>query len=360
MSPVCHRSAAARRLAPATGLYLGRYPLAWVQNRPDGRRQSDRGRGPNPWCETTRGDYRFSLGAAAGLLSAAAGVGASMIVSVIVGGAPTPITAVGSRVIDATPGAVKDWAIRTLGTNDKPFLLAGIYTAIGLLAAVTGVLAWRSRRLALGLASALGLIGLAAAAPTGPRWSSPPRKVLPAARRPRRQRRFPLRVHPRLGRRRHDLRRRRRGTPRHSRGSPSPSAAGARQLERREHSGRPTTADPRSPPTSAAADPKHGDDGENSGPSRLRPPRLPRRRDGERCGRGRRLRHQHASSAISAPGRETRSRCPKPADAAPASARTGRRLERRGPHAVPDVEHRLLPRRHRALRSLRSTPASGR
>ena len=87
----------------------------------------------------------------------------SMIVSVIAGGAPTPITAVGSRVIDATPGAVKDWAIRTLGENDKPFLLAGIYTAIAVLAAVTGLLAWRSRRLALGLATVLGLIGLAAA-----------------------------------------------------------------------------------------------------------------------------------------------------------------------------------------------------
>jgi hypothetical protein len=54
---------------------------------------------------------RTALGAAAGLLSAAAGVGASLFVSVLAGGSPTPVTAVGSRVIDATLGAVKDWAV---------------------------------------------------------------------------------------------------------------------------------------------------------------------------------------------------------------------------------------------------------
>lgn len=86
-----------------------------------------------------------------------------MIVSVIVGGAPTPITAVGSRVIDATPCAVKDWAVKNLGTNDKPFLLTGIFTAIAVLAAITGVVAWRSRRAALALTAILGLVGLAAA-----------------------------------------------------------------------------------------------------------------------------------------------------------------------------------------------------
>jgi DMSO/TMAO reductase YedYZ molybdopterin-dependent catalytic subunit len=107
--------------------------------------------------------YRIPLGAAAGLLAAAAGVGASMIVSVTVGGAPTPSTAVGSRVIDATPGAVKDWAVSHLGTDDKPFLLAGIFLAIAVLAALTGVVAWRSRGVALGLTALLGLVGLAAA-----------------------------------------------------------------------------------------------------------------------------------------------------------------------------------------------------
>lgn len=103
------------------------------------------------------------LGAAAGLLSAVAGVGVSLLVSVLLGDALTPITAVGDRFIDATPGSVKDWAVRTLGTNDKPVLLAGIFTVIGLLACVIGVVAWRSRTVALALAAALGLVAVAAA-----------------------------------------------------------------------------------------------------------------------------------------------------------------------------------------------------
>jgi DMSO/TMAO reductase YedYZ molybdopterin-dependent catalytic subunit len=81
----------------------------------------------------------------------------------MVGGAPTPITAVGNRVVDLTPGALKDWAIETLGENDKPALLAGIFTVLALFAAATGVIAWRSRRTALALTAILGLVGLVAA-----------------------------------------------------------------------------------------------------------------------------------------------------------------------------------------------------
>lgn len=103
------------------------------------------------------------LGAASGLLSAVAGVGVSLVVSVLVGGAPTPITAVGDRFIDSTPGSVKDWAVRTLGSSDKPVLLAGIFTVIGLLACIIGIIAWRSRKTALALAGLLGLVAVAAA-----------------------------------------------------------------------------------------------------------------------------------------------------------------------------------------------------
>ncbi len=67
-----------------------------------------------------------------------------------------------------------------LGTNDKPFLLAGIYTVIAVLAAGTGIVAWRSQRLALGLTSLLGLIGLAAAVADRTTLVSPVAKVLPA------------------------------------------------------------------------------------------------------------------------------------------------------------------------------------
>ncbi len=75
---------------------------------------------------------------------------------------------------------MKDWAVKNLGTNDKPFLLAGIFTAIAVLAALTGVIAWRSRRLALGLTTLLGLIGFAAAAADRTTLVSSFAKVLPA------------------------------------------------------------------------------------------------------------------------------------------------------------------------------------
>jgi hypothetical protein len=54
------------------------------------------------------------LGAAASPLSAAAGVRTAAVLEAVAGGAPTPITAAGSRVVDAMPGAVKDWSTHTL------------------------------------------------------------------------------------------------------------------------------------------------------------------------------------------------------------------------------------------------------
>ncbi len=123
---------------------------------------------------------RLKLGAVAGLLAAIAGVGASQLVSVLVGGAPTPVTAVGSRVIDVTPDAVREEAIRTLGMYDKIFLLGGIFLVLALVAGATGVLAWRSRPLALALTVLLGLAGLAAAYADPTELVSPLGRLAPA------------------------------------------------------------------------------------------------------------------------------------------------------------------------------------
>ncbi|MFJ7103976.1 hypothetical protein [Streptomyces albogriseolus] len=41
-----------------------------------------------------------------------------------------PVVAVGGAVIDRTPAAVKDWAIRTFGTDDKLVLQTGILTIL--------------------------------------------------------------------------------------------------------------------------------------------------------------------------------------------------------------------------------------
>ena len=50
-----------------------------------------------------------------------------------------PLVAVGGAVIDATPTPVKEFAVRTLGTYDKPVLLGGIGLALVVFAAVIGV-----------------------------------------------------------------------------------------------------------------------------------------------------------------------------------------------------------------------------
>ena len=74
-----------------------------------------------------------------------------------------PLVAVGGAVVDGAPTPVKEWAVRTFGTYDKPLLLGGIGLALALLAALTGIAA--RRRPALGLLgpAVLGLAGVGAA-----------------------------------------------------------------------------------------------------------------------------------------------------------------------------------------------------
>ncbi len=74
-------------------------------------------------------------GAFVGLVSALAALGAAQLVAGLVGGASSPMIAVGGAAIDATPAWLKDAAIRTFGTNDKEALLVGI----GLVTAVAAV-----------------------------------------------------------------------------------------------------------------------------------------------------------------------------------------------------------------------------
>ena len=57
-------------------------------------------------------------------------------------------TAIGSTVIDLTPGPVKEWAIQTFGTTDKLFLSVLVLGVIALLAAVTA--RWETRRVPVG------------------------------------------------------------------------------------------------------------------------------------------------------------------------------------------------------------------
>ncbi|MFB8076694.1 sulfite oxidase [Streptomyces sp. NPDC056013] len=106
---------------------------------------------------------RIALGASAGLLAGLAALAVAELVAGLVRPAAGPVTVVGGAVIDRTPAAVKDFAIRTFGENDKTVLQLGILLVLALLAAGLGVLGLRHRRAASCGVLAFGVVGAVAA-----------------------------------------------------------------------------------------------------------------------------------------------------------------------------------------------------
>lgn len=117
------------------------------------------------------------LRAAVGVLSAAVGIGLAHALAGLAGPASSPLLAVGSVAVDAAPTPVKEWAVRTLGTADKPVLLAGVGAVLVLLTAMLGLAAFR--RLWIGVVGMLALAGVAGAAAAA--RIAEPSAVLPAA-----------------------------------------------------------------------------------------------------------------------------------------------------------------------------------
>ena len=133
---------------------------------------------------------RWWQGALAGLVAAGAALGVAQLVSGLLRGTTSPVVSVGEWVIDHVPVAVKEFAIRQFGTNDKPMLILGTVVVLGIFAVVIGILA--VRRLWIGIAGIVlfGLIGVSTAvtrpsaplsppsrprsapSPPWPRWSS--------------------------------------------------------------------------------------------------------------------------------------------------------------------------------------------
>nr|WP_116072718.1 molybdopterin-dependent oxidoreductase [Asanoa ferruginea] len=99
----------------------------------------------------------------AGLASATLGVSTGQLVATAIDQRAGPLYAVGGMVIDATPAPLKEFAVRTAGTYDKPLLLAGIAAAVAIVAAVLGIVADRRRWAGLTGFAALGGLGAAAA-----------------------------------------------------------------------------------------------------------------------------------------------------------------------------------------------------
>jgi DMSO/TMAO reductase YedYZ molybdopterin-dependent catalytic subunit len=84
-------------------------------------------------------------GVALGLLASFAGLAVAELVVGLVRGASSPVVPVGQEVIDAVPPGVKDWAIDTFGTADKPALIVGTFLVLGVIGSLVGVLAVSGR-----------------------------------------------------------------------------------------------------------------------------------------------------------------------------------------------------------------------
>ncbi|MCZ8380509.1 molybdopterin-dependent oxidoreductase [Mycobacterium sp. CPCC 205372] len=97
-----------------------------------------------------------------GIAAAAVALGVAELVAVPFGPAADARTAVGSTVIDRTPGPVKEWAIATFGTADKLVLTVLVVAVILVIAAISA--RFESRRMPIGslAIAAAGVLGAAA------------------------------------------------------------------------------------------------------------------------------------------------------------------------------------------------------
>lgn len=94
-----------------------------------------------------------------GIAAAAVALGVMQLLTVLVGPRADARTAVGSAIIDLTPGSVKEWAIQTFGMADKLVLTVTVLAVIAGIAAVTGQYETRQRpvgSIAIALAGAAG------------------------------------------------------------------------------------------------------------------------------------------------------------------------------------------------------------
>ncbi|NLU72864.1 molybdopterin-dependent oxidoreductase [Streptomyces sp. HNM0575] len=99
----------------------------------------------------------------AGLLAGFAALAVAELASVPVRPEASPLTAVGGAVVDRTPAPVKDFAIRTFGSQDKLVLQLGIVALLLLSALALGLLALRLRRTGAAGVLLFGVIGAASA-----------------------------------------------------------------------------------------------------------------------------------------------------------------------------------------------------
>jgi len=110
-------------------------------------------------ADRLRPSWRLGL---AGVLPAAAGLGVAELGAAVRGPDARPVVAMADVVIGHVPAPVRDYAIRTLGTADKPLLVVGVLVVLAVAAVALAVVA--QRRPAAGWLGVGALAALAAGA----------------------------------------------------------------------------------------------------------------------------------------------------------------------------------------------------
>jgi DMSO/TMAO reductase YedYZ molybdopterin-dependent catalytic subunit len=95
----------------------------------------------------------------AGVAAASVSLGVAQLVSIPFGARADARAAIGSVVIDLTPGPIKEWAIQTLGSLDKLFLAVVVIVVIATIAAIAGSLETLRRPLGSAVIAAAGVLG---------------------------------------------------------------------------------------------------------------------------------------------------------------------------------------------------------
>jgi DMSO/TMAO reductase YedYZ molybdopterin-dependent catalytic subunit len=95
----------------------------------------------------------------AGVAAASVALGVAQLVGIPFGARADARAAIGSVVVDLTPGPVKEWAISTLGFLDKLFLAVVVLVVIATIAAIAGTLETQRRPLGSAAIAAAGVLG---------------------------------------------------------------------------------------------------------------------------------------------------------------------------------------------------------
>jgi hypothetical protein len=110
------------------------------------------------WLGVISSRLSVPVAALVGLLSMVAGLAVGHLVGGFISPTASPFFAVGGTAIDLIPLQLKDFAVRTFGSDDKVALLSGMAVVIGMVGVVAGLLSRRSRRRGLVLLTLLGVV----------------------------------------------------------------------------------------------------------------------------------------------------------------------------------------------------------